>query len=283
MVAADGHTYERSSLLRWQSRSGVSSPPSSHPDGASRSYFSSPLTNRLLPADPDTGSSSNLFPNRAIHSQVQAHRHRLGVELRERCKPLNVARWEDGGVRVLALLEVGGADSSLSHTASEDNATAASSAAAAANSALSDPFPHTPLQNLISVGMLAPLFIRRVVELDMSVLPASTGSSSNSLRCSALATANARRSPQPLVGTSSEWSELSLFLESAEREAEEKERQALAARQARESQEREQQARLQESSRGGGEGGVASLTFERFAVGHFPNIMSLLYQHNMPP
>mmetsp|Transcript_45561 Transcript_45561/g.53348 ORF Transcript_45561/g.53348 Transcript_45561/m.53348 type:complete len:344 (-) Transcript_45561:300-1331(-) len=86
VVAEDGHTYERTSMLRWFSM------------GRSRS----PVTNSLM-------EKKALFPNLACQTMAQAHREKLGVELVKRASRIleNNGQCDDGGERIIALLDAG--------------------------------------------------------------------------------------------------------------------------------------------------------------------------------
>lgn len=86
VVAADGHTYERTSVLRWFHL------------GRNRS----PVTNELM-------DSRNLIPNRAIATISLAHREHIGEELLRRCRWIRQTsgRCDDMGNRIKFLLDAG--------------------------------------------------------------------------------------------------------------------------------------------------------------------------------
>lgn len=91
MVAEDGHTYERNSLITWFGM------------GRTRS----PVTNSLL----ENTSTEGLVTNLAVASMAVAHRERLGKELIRICQGIKEREGrvdEDGvGVRVEGLLDAG--------------------------------------------------------------------------------------------------------------------------------------------------------------------------------
>lgn len=86
VVAEDGHTYERSALMKWFSM------------GRTRS----PVTNSIM-------SGKKVFPNLAVHGMAQAHRDKLGMELLERAKVIRRRKGQcpDNGSRIAALLDAG--------------------------------------------------------------------------------------------------------------------------------------------------------------------------------
>eukprot|EP00586_Coscinodiscus_wailesii_P011461 CAMPEP_0172505404 /NCGR_PEP_ID=MMETSP1066-20121228/186186_1 /TAXON_ID=671091 /ORGANISM="Coscinodiscus wailesii, Strain CCMP2513" /LENGTH=329 /DNA_ID=CAMNT_0013282001 /DNA_START=69 /DNA_END=1058 /DNA_ORIENTATION=+ len=99
VVAEDGYTYERKSLLRWFSM------------GRTRS----PVTNSIM-------TGRNVFPNLAVQGIARAHRERLGTELLHRCHHIcDTGGCEDNGSRIAALLD-SGADITLRHPESGDTA-----------------------------------------------------------------------------------------------------------------------------------------------------------------
>lgn len=91
VVAEDGHTYERNSLITWFGM------------GRTRS----PVTNSLL----ENTSTEGLVTNLAVASMAVAHRERLGKELIRICQGIKEREGrvdEDGvGVRVEGLLDAG--------------------------------------------------------------------------------------------------------------------------------------------------------------------------------
>ena len=89
VVAADGHTYERSSLLRWFGM------------GRTRS----PVTNSFL----GNTSAEGLVPNLAVQGMASAHREKFGQELVRICEGVKemAGRCDDGGVRLEGLLDAG--------------------------------------------------------------------------------------------------------------------------------------------------------------------------------
>ena len=88
VIAEDGHTYERTAILRW------------FQTGQTRS----PTTNALL-------AGRAVVPNLAVQGMATAHRERLGRELLKRCERIrrDGGRFGDGGARVEALLDAGAA------------------------------------------------------------------------------------------------------------------------------------------------------------------------------
>eukprot|EP00565_Helicotheca_tamesis_P006872 CAMPEP_0185728308 /NCGR_PEP_ID=MMETSP1171-20130828/3696_1 /TAXON_ID=374046 /ORGANISM="Helicotheca tamensis, Strain CCMP826" /LENGTH=376 /DNA_ID=CAMNT_0028396999 /DNA_START=102 /DNA_END=1232 /DNA_ORIENTATION=+ len=97
VIAEDGHTYERKSLLRWLHQ---------------MNRTTSPVTNAILS---NTSRTAPMVPNLAIQGMACDHREQAGLELLRRaeyaCRK-NGGVCADGGARIEALLDAG-ADTSL--------------------------------------------------------------------------------------------------------------------------------------------------------------------------
>ena len=91
VVAADGHTYERSAILRWFQL------------GRSRS----PVTNALLKMDERDGSSDTVRSNLAVLGLANRHKEIRGRDLLGKCRSVQIKRAppRDAGARIRALVD----------------------------------------------------------------------------------------------------------------------------------------------------------------------------------